>query len=117
MSDPALHAVAAGALAGALAGFLFARSRCPGRAVSTARTPSSTDERARRIASVIPYFPFKGIERFYDIGGMLADPTAFQLCVDLFVEHYSSLQFDAIGGIDARQSIDPRSTSPLGCTG
>lgn len=24
---------------------------------------------ARRIARTIPYFPFKGIDRFYDIGG------------------------------------------------
>lgn len=24
---------------------------------------------ARRIAQTIPYYPFKGIERFYDIGG------------------------------------------------
>jgi hypothetical protein len=41
---------------------------------------------AKRIASVTPYFPFKGIERFYDIGGFLKDPEAFQLVVDVFVE-------------------------------
>lgn len=29
---------------------------------------------AQRIAAVTPYFPFKGIERFYDIGGFLKHP-------------------------------------------
>jgi hypothetical protein len=31
-------------------------------------------EEAREIAKVIPYFPFKGIPRFYDIGGFLSKP-------------------------------------------
>ena len=44
---------------------------------------------AQRIASVTPYFPFKGIDRFYDIGGFLKDPEAFQLVVDVFVERYA----------------------------
>jgi hypothetical protein len=29
---------------------------------------------ALRIASVIPYYPFHGIDRFYDISGMTHDP-------------------------------------------
>ena len=36
---------------------------------------------AKRIASVTPYFPFKGIPKFYDIGGFLKDPEAFALVV------------------------------------
>ena len=43
-----------------------------------ARTPGTGREEyeqdgpvARRIAAVTPYFPFKGIDRFYDIGGFL----------------------------------------------
>jgi hypothetical protein len=33
-------------------------------------------EEAREIAAVIPYFPFKGIPRFYDIGGFLSQPES-----------------------------------------
>jgi adenine phosphoribosyltransferase len=57
---------------------------------------------AQRIASVTPYFPFKGIERFYDIGGFLKDPEAFQLVIDVFVERYKSRNIDCVVGIDAR---------------
>ena len=46
---------------------------------------SPNGEIAKRIASVTPYFPFKGIPRFYDIGGFLKDPEAFQLAIDVFV--------------------------------
>eukprot|EP00941_MAST-03F_sp_MAST-3F-sp1_P004523 g4523.t1 len=57
---------------------------------------------AKRIASVTPYYPFKGIDRFYDIGGFLKDPEAFQLCVDVFVERYREANIDSICGFDAR---------------
>ena len=45
---------------------------------------------AKRIASVTPYFPFKGIPRFYDIGGFLKEPEVFQMIVDIFVDRYYS---------------------------
>ena len=35
-------------------------------------------EEAREIAKYLPYFPFKGIPRFYDIGGFLEKPEVFQ---------------------------------------
>jgi adenine phosphoribosyltransferase len=57
---------------------------------------------AQRIASVIPYYPFHGVPRFYDISGMTHDPEAFQLCIDIFVRRYSQLGVDAIAGLDAR---------------
>lgn len=57
---------------------------------------------AARIASVIPYYPFHGVPRFYDISGMTHDPEAFQLCIDIFVRRYASLGVDAIAGLDAR---------------
>eukprot|EP01039_Chlorochromonas_danica_P006656 gene6656-7356_t len=60
---------------------------------------------ARRIASVIPYYPFHGIPRFYDISGMLSDPEAFQLCIDIFVKRYSKLDIDCVAGLDARGFI------------
>jgi hypothetical protein len=34
---------------------------------------------AARIASVIPWYPFHGVPRFYDISGMTQDPEAFQV--------------------------------------
>ena len=57
---------------------------------------------AQRIASVTPYFPFKKIERFYDIGGFLKDPEAFALVVEVLVERYRGCDFDSICGLDAR---------------
>jgi len=57
---------------------------------------------AVRIASVIPYYAFHGIDRFYDISGMTHDPEAFQLCIDVFVKRYSNLDITSIAGIDAR---------------
>lgn len=36
---------------------------------------------AQRIARTIPYFPFKGIDRFYDIGGIKSIKIMICLCV------------------------------------
>lgn len=33
------------------------------------------------VAQAIQYFPYKGVARFYDIGGLLLDPGAFALCI------------------------------------
>ena len=63
---------------------------------------SSNGATAQRIASVTPYFPFKGIPRFYDIGGFLKDPEAFQMAIDVFVERYRGQDIDSIAGFDAR---------------
>mmetsp|Transcript_28178 Transcript_28178/g.49649 ORF Transcript_28178/g.49649 Transcript_28178/m.49649 type:complete len:231 (+) Transcript_28178:89-781(+) len=60
---------------------------------------------AKRIAAVTPYFPFKGIDRFYDIGGFLKRPEIFQLVVDVFVARYKSIGIDSIAGFDARGFI------------
>lgn len=57
---------------------------------------------ARRIASVTPYFPFKQIPRFYDIGGFLADPEAFRLVVEVLVNRYASEEITSVCGLDAR---------------
>ena len=74
-----------------------------------ARTPGTSKAEyeqdgpiARRIASVTPYFPFKGIDRFYDIGGFLKDPEAFALVVEVLVERYKDMDLDSICGLDAR---------------
>ncbi|KAG8465622.1 hypothetical protein KFE25_002929 [Diacronema lutheri] len=57
---------------------------------------------ARRIASAIPYYPYKGIPRFYDINGFLVRPDVFQLVIDVLAKRYAALEIDSIGGFDAR---------------
>ncbi len=53
---------------------------------------------AREIAKYLPYFPFKGIPRFYDIGGFLAAPEIFQQIVDIFVARYADIGIDSVAG-------------------
>jgi adenine phosphoribosyltransferase len=60
---------------------------------------------AVKIASVIPYYPFHGVPRFYDISGIIHNPDIFQLVVDVFVRRYASLGVDRIAGLDARGFI------------
>ena len=55
-------------------------------------------EAAREIAKYLPFFPFKGIDRFYDIGGFLYEPAIFQKIVDIFAERYSEIGIDSIAG-------------------
>lgn len=54
------------------------------------RTMSSFEADAEFIASTIPYYPFHGVPRFYDISGMLANPEAYKVCTfidKIFVYH------------------------------
>mmetsp|Transcript_15581 Transcript_15581/g.24238 ORF Transcript_15581/g.24238 Transcript_15581/m.24238 type:complete len:219 (-) Transcript_15581:159-815(-) len=60
---------------------------------------------AKEIAKYLPYFPFKGIPRFYDIGGFLDEPAVFQRIVDIFVARYESIGIDRVAGLDARGFI------------
>lgn len=60
---------------------------------------------ALEIAQYLPYFPFKGIPRFYDIGGFCKEPAIFQKIIDIFVERYQELGVDVIVGLDARGFI------------
>jgi len=53
---------------------------------------------ARKIAHYLPYFPFKGIPRFYDIGGFLYEPAVFRRIVDIFVHRYREIGVDVIAG-------------------
>jgi adenine phosphoribosyltransferase len=55
-------------------------------------------EEAKEIAKYLPYFPFKGIPRFYDIGGFLYNPEVFQKIVYIFVHRYSEIGIDCVAG-------------------
>ena len=57
---------------------------------------------AREAAAVIPYYPFKGIERFYDIGGLLRHPALFDRVCEAMAARYRAKGVTAIGGVDAR---------------
>jgi adenine phosphoribosyltransferase len=60
---------------------------------------------AQTIAAVVPYYPFHGVPRFYDISGITQNPSVFQLTIDIFVRKYASLDVDVIAGLDARGFI------------
>jgi len=60
---------------------------------------------AKEIASVTPYFPFKKIPRFYDIGGFLKHPEIFQKVINAFFDRYKAMDIDSIGGFEARGFI------------
>ncbi|GKY93961.1 hypothetical protein MPSEU_000363000 [Mayamaea pseudoterrestris] len=60
---------------------------------------------ALEICKYLPYFPFKGIPRFYDIGGFLYEPIIFQKIIDIFANRYRNKQIDVIAGLDARGFI------------
>jgi adenine phosphoribosyltransferase len=49
----------------------------------------------------VPDFPKKGI-LFYDITSILAQPVAFQYCVECMVDLYRDRQIDAVAAIEAR---------------
>jgi len=59
---------------------------------------SQDGDEAKEIAKYLPYFPFKGIPRFYDIGGFLAVPHVFQKIVNIFADRYSEIGVDLIAG-------------------
>ena len=66
-----------------------------------------TDDRIAYIRSKVrdvPDFPKPGI-LFKDITPVLADPRAFNLCLDLMAERYDGLRIDAIVGIESRGFI------------
>jgi len=52
----------------------------------------------------VPDYPKKGIV-FYDITSILAQPVAFQYCIESMVDIYKDKQIDAIAGIEARGFI------------
>jgi adenine phosphoribosyltransferase len=49
----------------------------------------------------VPDFPKKGI-LFYDITSILANPQAFQFCIDSMVELYKNKLIDGVAAIEAR---------------
>jgi len=57
---------------------------------------------AKEIAAVIPYFPFKKLDRFYDIQGLLNHPKLFNAMCSVMVKRYRKLGATKIVGFEAR---------------
>jgi adenine phosphoribosyltransferase len=52
----------------------------------------------------VPDFPKKGV-LFYDITSVLAQPIAFQFCIESMVDLYKDKRIDAVAAIEARGSV------------
>jgi len=57
---------------------------------------------AKEIAKVIPYFPYKKLDRFYDIGGVLKHPKLFNAMCSVMAKRYRKLGVTKILGFEAR---------------
>jgi len=57
---------------------------------------------AKEIAAVIPYFPFKKIERFYDIQGLLKHPKLFNAMCAVMAKRFRRLKITKVVGFEAR---------------
>lgn len=57
-----------------------------------------------RVAMALKHYPFKGVARFYDVGGILADPVALQQAIQGLVVLVQARFHTAtkLGAIDAR---------------
>ncbi|TYZ63951.1 hypothetical protein PybrP1_000355 [[Pythium] brassicae (nom. inval.)] len=58
----------------------------------------------QRVRDVIPVVPFKGVDAFFDIGGLLGHPAELQIALDLLAHAVAPLAdgVDSIGCFDAR---------------
>jgi hypothetical protein len=88
--------LAVGALGGILAAKLYLEAKARAAAVPPSRNYTQDGDVAKEIAAVTPYYPFKKIPRFYDIGGFLEHPEVFQKVVDAYVERYRGMDIDSI---------------------
>eukprot|EP00931_Biecheleriopsis_adriatica_P100449 TRINITY_DN75769_c0_g1_i1.p1 TRINITY_DN75769_c0_g1~~TRINITY_DN75769_c0_g1_i1.p1 ORF type:complete len:352 (+),score=88.62 TRINITY_DN75769_c0_g1_i1:43-1056(+) len=57
---------------------------------------------AKEVAAVIPYFPYKKIERFYDVQGLLKHPKLFNAVCSVMTKRYRKMGITKICAFDAR---------------
>mmetsp|Transcript_60322 Transcript_60322/g.143701 ORF Transcript_60322/g.143701 Transcript_60322/m.143701 type:complete len:335 (-) Transcript_60322:126-1130(-) len=57
---------------------------------------------AKEIAGVIPYFPFKGIEKFYDIQGLMKYPKLFNALCAVMAKRYRKRGVTKLAAFEAR---------------
>jgi len=56
----------------------------------------------QELAAVIPYFPYKNLERFYDMQGLLKHPALFQKACDTMADRYKEMGITKVAGFEAR---------------
>eukprot|EP00967_Tisochrysis_lutea_P075946 scaffold102532_cov50-Tisochrysis_lutea.AAC.1 len=56
----------------------------------------------RELAAVIPYFPYKKLERFYDVQGILKHPALFEKACNAMADRYKEMGVTKVAGFEAR---------------
>jgi len=57
----------------------------------------------KRVAAAVAYYPFKGVDRFYDVGALLNTPAAYHSCITIMQTKLQLLpSHTKLGAIDAR---------------
>eukprot|EP00928_Gymnodinium_smaydae_P062369 TRINITY_DN46253_c0_g1_i1.p1 TRINITY_DN46253_c0_g1~~TRINITY_DN46253_c0_g1_i1.p1 ORF type:complete len:203 (-),score=47.32 TRINITY_DN46253_c0_g1_i1:286-894(-) len=56
----------------------------------------------KKVADVIPYFPFKKLERFYDVQGLLHHPALFDEVCAVMARRYKAMGITKVVGFEAR---------------
>lgn len=57
---------------------------------------------AKEVAAVIPYFPYKGLEKFYDVQGLLNHPTLFNAVCAVMAKRLRNQGVTKVAGFHAR---------------
>jgi len=57
---------------------------------------------AEKVAAVMPYFPYKKIERFYDVQGLLKHPKLFNKVCDVMAKRFRKMDITKIAAFEAR---------------
>jgi len=64
--------------------------------------PEKDEKLAKAIAEVIPYFPFKKLEKFYDIQGLLHHPKLLNAMCAVMARRFRKMKVTKICGFEAR---------------
>merc|ERR1719188_1503583 len=60
---------------------------------------------AKDIAKVIPYFPYKGLDKFYDMQGLLQHPKLFNAACAVMAKRYRKMGVTKLAAFEARGFI------------
>lgn len=82
-----------------------ASAKAKAKAAAKRLTPEDMDPNgplAKELAAVIPYFPFKKLEKFYDVQGLLKHPKLFNALCALMAKRFRKLKVTKIVAFEAR---------------
>lgn len=69
---------------------------------------------AKEIAKVVPHFPFKKLEKFYDIQGLLKHPKLFDRMCTVMANRYRKMSITKIAAFEARGFLFAPVSTKLG---